>query len=108
MKSKSSKKMVNGSVVLISGAPFYDEFGEIIGSIGIHYDLTAFKKLQHELEDARLEAENARDAEKDFLANMSHEIRNPINTIVGMTYLSDGHRPFGGAIEIPPKHQAYF
>lgn len=73
--------------VLISGAPFYDEFGEIIGSIGIHYDLTAFKKLQYELEDARLEAENARDAEKDFLANMSHEIRNPINTIVGMTYL---------------------
>lgn len=73
--------------VLISGAPFYNELGEFIGSIGIHYDLSEIKKLQGELEEARQDAEKARDAEKDFLANMSHEIRNPINTIVGMTYL---------------------
>ena len=73
--------------MLISGAPFYNELGEFIGSIGIHYDLSSIKKLQGELEEARQEAEKARDAEKDFLANMSHEIRNPINTIVGMTYL---------------------
>ncbi len=73
--------------MLISGAPFYDEKGNVIGSIGIHYDLSDIKRLQRELEEARQEAEKARDAEKDFLANMSHEIRNPINTIVGMTYL---------------------
>ena len=73
--------------VMIGGAPFYDEHGEVIGSVGIHYDITHQKELQEELESARLEAERARDAEKDFLANMSHEIRNPINSVVGMTNL---------------------
>ena len=73
--------------LLISGAPFYDEGGKMAGSIGIHYDITYQKELQSELEEARTEAERARDAEKEFLANMSHEIRNPINSIVGMTNL---------------------
>ena len=79
-----SGKIIN---VLIGGAPFYDENGTFIGSIGIHYDITLQKQLQQELEQARQEAENARDAEKEFLANMSHEIRNPINTILGATHL---------------------
>ncbi|MEZ4897968.1 MAG: PAS domain S-box protein [Saprospiraceae bacterium] len=73
--------------VLIGGAPFYDENGTFIGSIGIHSDITLQKQLQSELVKARQEAEKARDAEKEFLANMSHEIRNPINTILGVTHL---------------------
>jgi PAS domain S-box-containing protein len=73
--------------VLISGAPFYDEKGKVAGSIGIHYDISEQKQLQKELEEARQQAEKARDAEKEFLANMSHEIRNPINSIIGLTHL---------------------
>ena len=73
--------------VLISGAPIFDDVGEVIGSIGIHYDISYIKKMQNELIKAKDKAEAARDAEKDFLANMSHEIRNPINAIIGMSYL---------------------
>lgn len=79
----------NGEIiwVIISGAPFYDENGEMVGSIGIHYDISERKNLEGQLEQAKNQAEKSREAEKQFLANMSHEIRNPINAIIGMTSL---------------------
>ncbi len=73
--------------VLISGAPILDTAGNVTGSIGIHYDITHQKKLQHELEKAKQVAEEAEQAEKLFLARMSHEIRTPLNAIIGMAHL---------------------
>ena len=73
--------------VLISGAPIFDLDGTVVGSIGIHYDITYQKDLQNELEEARERAEEAQKAEKQFLANMSHEIRTPLNAIIGMAHL---------------------
>ncbi len=88
-------KRKNGSLiwVLISGAPFYDNKGNVIGSVGIHYDITDRKQLEDDLLTARNQAENAREAEKQFLANMSHEIRNPINAITGLTNLLYDTKP---------------
>lgn len=79
--------------VLISGAPIMDENGEVIASMGIHYDITERKLLEKELEKAKEIAEEARQAEKQFLANMSHEIRTPLNAIIGMTHLMFDTRP---------------
>lgn len=73
--------------VLISGAPFLNDQGELIGSMGIHYDITYRKRLEEELRNSKMQTEKLRDSEKQFLANMSHEIRNPINAIVGITNL---------------------
>lgn len=73
--------------VLISGAPIINSEGEATGSLGIHYDLTARKKLEEDLSKAKQEAELARLAEQQFLANMSHEIRTPMNAVIGMTNL---------------------
>jgi len=73
--------------MLISGAPILGPENRVIGSLGIHYDITSQKNLQRDLEEARRNAENAQEAEKQFLANMSHEIRTPLNAIVGMSHL---------------------
>lgn len=73
--------------VLVSGAPIRNIYGEVVGSVGIHYDISEHKRILKLLEEAKNEAEKARMAEVNFLANMSHEIRNPINAIIGMTNL---------------------
>jgi PAS domain S-box-containing protein len=69
---------------LISGAPLYNETGLLIGTIGIHLDITAQKKLEEDLENAKTRAEQGSKAKEAFIANMSHEIRTPLSAITGM------------------------
>lgn len=70
---------------LISGAPNYNDKGELIGSIGIHLDVTEKKKLENEIIEAKNMAEASTKSKERFLANMSHEIRTPMNAIMGMS-----------------------
>jgi len=73
--------------VLVSMAPIYDLNNTLVGSLGIHFDLSARKELEEDLATAKIEAENAKDAESQFLARMSHEIRTPLNAIIGMSHI---------------------
>lgn len=85
--------------VLISGGPVYNTRGKMIGSVGIHFDLTEQKKVQQELSEAKQKAEEAERVEKEFLANMSHEIRTPLNAIIGMSHLLYDTRPTPEQVE---------
>jgi PAS domain S-box-containing protein len=72
---------------LVSDAPNHDEDGNIIGSIGIHMDISDQKTMEHELSLAKQKAEDSSKAKETFLANMSHEIRTPMTGILGIANL---------------------
>ena len=84
----------------ISGGPNYNDEGELVGSIGIHLDITEQKQLGAALAIAKNKAEEASLAKETFLANMSHEIRTPLNAIIGM--IRELSRE-----ELSPKQQTY-
>lgn len=86
--------------VLISGSPIFDEDNNIVGSIGIHLDITQRKESEEKLLLAKQAAENSQKAKEQFLANMSHEIRTPMSGILGMSKLLNGANLSG-------KHKEY-
>jgi len=64
----------------ITKIPMINGSGEVIGLIGMDFDV-------HELVSARHREREANRAKSEFLANMSHEIRTPMNGILGMATL---------------------
>jgi PAS domain S-box-containing protein len=72
---------------LITGAPVRNLDGEVVGSVGIHFDITERKELEMEMQRALAAEALARKRERNLLMKMSHEIRTPINAINGMFHL---------------------
>lgn len=73
--------------VQISCNALRDRQGRLTGYMAVETDVTAQKKAEQALLEAKEAAESANRAKSEFLANMSHEIRTPMNGILGLSHL---------------------
>ncbi len=66
---------------LISGAPNYNLQGEVIGSIGIHLDITELKSLEQQKEKILKELENSNNELYEYAHVVSHDLKTPLRSI---------------------------
>lgn len=91
LRANFERKLVrrNGDLIWteVSASPILDEANNYTGFFSMISDITARKKAEAALKDAKEKAEKMDDLKSNFLAQMSHEIRTPVNTILSFTSL---------------------
>ncbi|MDP5230578.1 MAG: PAS domain S-box protein, partial [Cellulophaga sp.] len=78
---------------LISGAPRYDEYGKVIGSLGIHLDITKQKELELQKEKLVNELETSNHGLQEYAHIVSHDLKSPLRSISALcTWLNEDYQ----------------
>ncbi|MEX0314805.1 MAG: PAS domain S-box protein [Allomuricauda sp.] len=88
-------KVANGEkrFWLISGAPRYDDAGKVIGSIGIHLDITEQKNLEIQKENLLKELEASNKGLQEYAHIVSHDLKSPLRSVSALaSWLYDDYK----------------
>jgi PAS domain S-box-containing protein len=69
---------------LISGAPNYDINGEVVGSIGVHLDITELKNLESQKEVLLKKLETSNEELQEYAQVVSHDLKSPLRSIYAL------------------------
>lgn len=70
---------------LISGAPNYNLNGNVVGSIGIHLDITELKQLELQKENLLQKLEKSNNELQEYAHIVSHDLKSPLRSIEALT-----------------------
>ncbi|NNK81506.1 MAG: PAS domain S-box protein [Flavobacteriaceae bacterium] len=78
---------------LISGAPNYNINGKVIGSIGIHLDITDLKSLELQKENLLRKLAKSNEELQDYAHIVSHDLKSPLRSITAIiTWLKEDYK----------------
>ncbi len=78
---------------LVSGAPRFDVTGKVVGSIGIHLDITAQKNLELQKEQLLAELEASNLGLQEYAHIVSHDLKSPLRSISALaTWLFEDYK----------------
>ncbi|MBP9727329.1 MAG: PAS domain-containing protein, partial [Gammaproteobacteria bacterium] len=71
--------------------PMHDALGQVVGLLGISFDITKIKLAEQAVIKAKEEAEAASRAKTKFLESMSHDVKTPIAGVISVADLMRTH-----------------
>jgi len=78
---------------LISAAPRYDESGKVIGSIGVHLDITKQKELEIQKQELVNELEESNKGLQEYAHIVSHDLKSPLRSVSALaTWLYEDYK----------------
>lgn len=78
---------------LVSGAPQYNINGEVMGSIGIHLDITDFRNLEKQQEVLLGKLEKSNTELEEYAHIVSHDLKSPLRSLNALvTWLKEDNQ----------------